>query len=145
MRKGVAIVVAQVEERERGASAAMKAADVLLARIQGTQTGADIVLTGRLLDYGKVQWKYWAAGLVISMLAETLIVEAPDLIRSLWQLQPAPYIAGWAFRPARIKVKALQITGCEHRVWKEQELIVLIPGKSLKKHPARIGNERNSN
>ena len=27
----------------------------------------------------------------------------------------------------------MQITGCEQRVWKEQELIVLIPGKSLEK------------
>ena len=114
----------------------------------GTQAGADIVLSGRILDYGKVQWQYWAAGLVISMLAETLIVgaatgfnpvimaatAASELLTDLPLWWGGAYIAGWAFRPVRIKVKALQITGCEQRVWKEQELIVLIPGKSLKKY-----------
>lgn len=123
--------------------------DATQLRILGTQAGADIVLTGRILDYGKVQWKYWVAGLVISMLAETLIVGAAtgfnpvimaaaagsELLTDLPFWWGGAYIAGWAFRPVRIKVKALQITGCEQRVWKEQELIVLIPGKSLKKHP----------
>ena len=117
--------------------------------IIGAQAGANIVLSGRILDYGKVQWQYWAAGLVVSMLVETLIVgaatgfnpgimaiaAASELLTDLPFWWGGAYIAGWAFRPVRIKVKALQITGCEQRVWKEQELIVLIPGKSLKKYP----------
>lgn len=44
--------------------------------ILGTQAGANIVLSGRILDYGKVQWQYWAVGLIVSMLVETLIVGA---------------------------------------------------------------------
>ena len=42
----------------------------------GSQVGADIVISGRILDFGKVQWQYWATGLLLSMAAETLIVGA---------------------------------------------------------------------
>ena len=112
--------------------------DATQLRILGTQAGADVVLTGRILDYGKVQWKYWAAGLIISMLAETLIVGAAtgfnpvimavaagsELLTDLPFWWGGAYIAGWDSR-----------LGLPQRVWKEQELIVLIPGKSLKKYP----------
>ena len=139
---------AEVAEIRANLNLTPKELDVTQLGILGTQAGADIVLSGRILDYGKVQWQYWAAGLVISMLAETLIVgaatgfnpvimaitAASELATDLPFWWGGAYIAGWAFRPVRIKVKALQITGCEQRVWKEQELIVLIPGKSLKKY-----------
>lgn len=114
----------------------------------GSQAGADIVISGRILDFGKVQWQYWATGLLLSMTAETLIVgaatgfnpgimaiaAASELVTDLPFWWGGAYIAGWAFRPVRIKVKAVQITGCEQVIWKEQELMVRIPGKSLKKH-----------
>lgn len=107
------------------------------------------MLSGRILDYGKVQWQYWAVGLAISMLTETLIVGAAtgfnplimaaaagrELLTDLLFWWGGAYIAEWVFRPVRFKVKALQIMGCEQRIWKEQELIVLIPGKSLNKYP----------
>ena len=51
----------------------------------GARTDADIVLSGRILDYGKVQWRYWVTGLILSMTAETLIVEQQlGLIRESW-------------------------------------------------------------
>ena len=125
-----------------------KELDTAQLRTFGKQTGADVVLSGRILDYGQVQWQYWAMGLAISMLAETLIVgaatgfnpvimaatAASELVTDLPFWWGGAYIAGWAFRPVRIKIKALQITDCEQRIWKEQELIVLIPGKSLDKY-----------
>ena len=114
----------------------------------GIQAGADIVISGRRLDFGKVQWQYWATGLLLSMAVETLIVGAAtgfnpsimaiavasELVTDLPFWWGGAYIAGWAFRPVRIKIKAMQITECEKIVWKEQELMVKIPGKSLKKH-----------
>ena len=120
-------------------------------RTLGAEAGADVVLSGRLLDYGKVQWRYWVTGLVISMTAETLIVGAATGFNPLIMLATAgselvtdvpfwwggAYVAGWAFRPVRVEVEALQITGCEHRVWHEQELVILIPGKTLAKYPAK--------
>ena len=117
-------------------------------RAFGAQAGVDVVLSGRILDYGKVQWQYWAMGLAISMLTETLIVgastgfnpgimaitAASELLTDLPFWWGGAYIAGWAFRPVRIKVKALQITGCEKVIWKEEELVVHIFGKSLDKY-----------
>lgn len=117
-------------------------------RAFGAQAGADVVLSGRILDYGKVQWQYWAMGLAISMLTETLIVgastgfnpsimaitAASELLTDLPFWWGGAYIAGWAFRPVRIKVKALQITECEKVIWKEEELVVHIFGKSLDKY-----------
>ncbi|MDE2387547.1 MAG: hypothetical protein KGN35_00435 [Betaproteobacteria bacterium] len=114
----------------------------------GAQTGADIVLSGRILDYGKVQWRYWVTGLILSMTAETLIVgaatgfnpgimaiaAASELVTDLPLWWGGAYIAGWAFRPVRIEVKATQIAGCEQQIWKEQELVVLVPGKTLKNY-----------
>lgn len=42
----------------------------------GAQTGADVVLSGHIFDFGKVRWQYWVPGLAVSMLTETLIVGA---------------------------------------------------------------------
>lgn len=116
----------------------------------GTKADVDIVLSGRIVDFGKVQWRYWATGLILSITAETLLVGvvtgfnpsimgiavASELVTDLPLWWGGAYIAGWALRPVRVKVNALQITGCKQTIWKEQELIVLIPGKSLKKYPA---------
>lgn len=127
---------------------AHKTLDNAQLRAFGALAGADVVLSGRILDYGKVQWQYWATGLLISMLTETLIVgaatgfnpaimaiaAASELVTDLPFWWGGAYIAGWAFRPVRIKVKALQITGCEKNIWKEQELVVHIFGKSLDKY-----------
>ena len=115
----------------------------------GSQAGADIVISGNILDFGKVQMKYWVTGFLLSMTVETLIVgaatgfnpgamaiaAASELLTDLPFWWGGAYIAGWAFRPVRIKIKAVQISGCEKNIWKEQEVMVLIPGKSLKKHP----------
>ena len=114
----------------------------------GSQAGADIVISGRILDFGKVQWQYWVTGLLLSMTVETLIVgaatgfnpgimaiaAASELVTDLPFWWGGAYIAGWAFRPVRINMKAVQISGCEQVIWKEEELMVRIPGKSLKKH-----------
>lgn len=122
--------------------------DKMKRNAMGLQAGADVVISARILDFGKVQWRYWATGLLLSMTAETLIVgaatgfnpgimaiaAASELVTDLPFWWGGAYIAGWAFRPVRIKVKAVQIAGCEQDIWKEQEIMVLIPGKSLKKH-----------
>lgn len=99
--------------------------------VMGSQAGADIVISGRILDFGKVQWQYWATGFNPGIMA---IAAASELETDLPFWWGGAYIAGWAFRPVRIKVKAVQIAGCEQVIWKEQELMVRIPGKSLKKH-----------
>ena len=39
-----------------------------------SQSGADVVITGLIHDYGKVRWQYWASGLAIHATTELLIV-----------------------------------------------------------------------
>lgn len=115
----------------------------------GAQAGADVVLSGHILDFGKVRWQYWVPGLAVSMLIETLVVGAatgfnPAIMAATAGsefLTDVPfwwggaYVAGWAFRPVRIQIEALQVAGCAARVWHEQEVVVLIPWKTLAKYP----------
>src|SRR5205823_4130057 len=78
----------------------------------GRQAGADMVLTGQILDYGAVQRKYWITGLVVHSVAGLLVVgfatgwhpaaigayalyETPDVF--IWG--GGAYVLGWAFRP----------------------------------------------
>lgn len=126
-----------------------RALDAMQLRRLGAQAGADIVLSGRILDYGKVRWIYWVPGLVLSMLTETLIVGAAtgfnpaimaatagsELLTDVPFWWGGAYIAGWAFRPVRVEVEALQVAGCTERVWHEQELVILVPGKTLAQYP----------
>ena len=115
----------------------------------GREAHADVVITGHIIDYGVVRWQYWVPGLLLSMMTETLIVGAAtgfnpaimaatagsELLTDVPFWWGGAYIAGWAFRPVRIQVEALRITGCAERVWHEQEVIVLIPWKTLAKYP----------
>ncbi|MBX9661284.1 MAG: hypothetical protein K2X00_22235 [Nitrospiraceae bacterium] len=117
--------------------------------ILGDRVGADIVVPGRILDYGAIQWQYWVSGLALSMLTETLVVgaatgfnpaimaatAASELVTDLPFWWGGAYVGGWAFRPVRIKAEAIQITGCQKRIWTEQELVFLVPGKTLAKYP----------
>ena len=113
------------------------------------EAGADVVLSGRILDYGEVQWRYWVTGLVLSMMTETLIVGAASGFHPLVMAATAgselltdvpfwwggAFIAGWAFRPVRVEVEAHQLTACPQQVWQEQELVILIPWKTLAAYP----------
>src|SRR5262249_4874245 len=45
------------------------------------------------------------------------------------------YIFGWAFRPVRVHVEAVQIRNCRGIVWSEDELAVKVPGKTLAEYP----------
>ena len=45
-------------------------------RLFAMETSADVVISAQIVDYGVVRWQYWVPGLIISMMAETLIVGA---------------------------------------------------------------------
>ena len=111
------------------------------------QLGADLVIVGTILDYGKIRWQYWVPGLVASMLAETLIVGAAtgfnlafmaatagsELLTDVPFWWGGAYIGGWAFRPVRAAASAFDpLDGAV--VWSETEAAVYLWGR-LKEVP----------
>ena len=111
------------------------------------QLGADLVIVGNILDYGKVRWQHWVSGLILSMSAETLVVGAvtawnpplmlaaagSELITDLPFWWGGAYIAGWAFRPVRVEMLAVDPLNGEV-VWDETEAAVYLWGR-LKEVP----------
>ncbi len=124
-----------------------KSQDLESLRALGRQAQADVVLTGHIVDYGVVRWQYWVPGLLVSMLTETLIVGAAsgfnpvimaatagsELLTDLPVWWGGAYVAGWALRPVRVKVEAWPVQSCVSKPWKEEAVVVLIPGWTLKK------------
>jgi len=110
----------------------------------GRQAKTDLVVSGQILDFGAVQKKYWVTGLVLHSGAGLLALgfatgwnpaaigayvayELPDVF--IWG--GGAYMLGWAFRPVRIEVQAIQITHCEGDIWVDQELKITVPRKTL--------------
>lgn len=110
---------------------------------------ADIVITGRIIDYGVVRWQYWVPGLLVSVLTETMIVGAAtgfnpvamaatagsELLTDVPFWWGGAYVAGWALRPVRVQADALEIRGCAEKPWTAEALVMLIPGRTLKELP----------
>ena len=111
------------------------------------QVGADLVIAGNILDYGKIRWQFWVPGLLVSMLTETLIVGAATGFNPAFMAATAgselltdvpfwwggAYIGGWAFRPVRVEASAFDpLDGAV--VWDETEAAVYLRGR-LKEVP----------
>lgn len=121
--------------------------------------GADLIIVGNILDYGKIRWQYWVPGLVLSMLAETLIVGAATGFNPAFMAATAgselltdvpfwwggAYIGGWAFRPVRVEASAVDsFDGAV--VWDETEAAVYlwsrlkeVPEGERKKKEVQLG------
>lgn len=98
------------------------------------RSGADFLIAGSILDYGKVRWQFWVPGLIISMMTETLIVgaasgfnpglmavtAASELLTDLPVWWGGAYIAGWAFRPVRVEARAFD-TLKGYPIWQSME------------------------
>lgn len=123
--------------------------DAEALRLFGKEAQADIVVTARIVDYGVVRWQYWVPGLILSMLAETLMVGAATGFNPAFMAATAgselltdvpfwwggAYIAGWALRPVQVQVEARWVTGCEQDVWEEKALVMLVPWETLANYP----------
>jgi hypothetical protein len=112
-------------------------------------TGADVVLTGLIHDYGQVRWQYWVTGWVTHATIFTTVIGLatawnPAAIGAYLAFDattdfPLWYggaeIFGWVFRPVRAHVEAVQIKNCRGLVWSEDELAMKVPGKTLSEYP----------
>ena len=121
------------------------------AQIQtlGQQTGADHVVTGLIHDYGAVRWQYWVSGWLAHASVEGAIVGlatawnpaalaaymAIDLATDLPIWYGGAEIFGWAFRPVRLHLDAIQVKPCPGEIWSRDELVVRVPGKRLAEYP----------
>lgn len=98
------------------------------------RSGADLLIAGSILDYGKVRWQFWVPGLILSMMTETLIVgaasgfnpglmaaiAASELVTDVPVWWGGAYIAGWAFRPVRVEARVFD-TLKGYPIWQSME------------------------
>lgn len=114
-----------------------------------SQSGADVVVTGLIHDYGRVRWQYWVTGWGTHA---TIFITVIGLATAWNPAAIGAYLAfdattdfplwyggaqvfGWAFRPVRVHVEAVQMRNCRGVVWSEDELAVKVPGKTLAEYP----------
>ena len=118
-------------------------------RALADESGADIIVTGRIPDYGAVRWQYWMSGWGLSASINLTVIGfatawnpvaigsymAFDLLTDLPLWWGGAYAFGWALRPVRVQVEAVQLGQCEGPVWSTEDVVVLIPGKTLAAFP----------
>jgi hypothetical protein len=115
----------------------------------GSRTGADIVITGLIHDYGAVRWQYWVTGwLTHASLATTIVGAAtawnPAAIGAYVAFDVTTDLPIWwggasafglAFRPVRVHLDTTQLTNCEGPIWTEEELALRVRNKILAEYP----------
>lgn len=113
------------------------------------QSGADVVVTALIHDYGQVRWQYWATGWLTHTTIEMTIIGfasawhpaaigaylAFDTITDFPLWYGGAQVFGWAFRPVRVHAEVAQMQNCRGVVWSEDELAVKVPGKNLAEYP----------
>ena len=118
-------------------------------QILGQQTGADQVVTGLIHDYGRVRWQYWVTGWLAHAIVEMSIVglvsgwnpaalgayAAVDFTTDLVIWYGGAEVFGWAFRPVRLHLDAIQVRSCPGKIWSRDELVIRVPGKQLEQYP----------
>jgi len=115
----------------------------------GQLTGADLVLSGLIHDYGKVRWQYWVTGWLAHVAVATTIVGvatgwnpaavgaylAVDAVTDFPLWWGGAEIFGFAFRPVRLHLDTFQVRPCPGEIWSRDELMVRVPGKRLAEYP----------
>lgn len=118
-------------------------------RLLGEQTDADLVITGRIHNYGAVRWQYWVTGWLTHVSIWTTVVGAatawnPAAIGAYFAFDattdfPIWYggaeIFGFAFRPVLVHLDATQLKDCIGPIWTDDELRTRVPGKALAEYP----------
>ncbi|MGH7207744.1 MAG: hypothetical protein ACREI2_16215, partial [Nitrospiraceae bacterium] len=115
----------------------------------GKQSGADVVVTALIHDYGVVRWQYWVTGWLLHVSVATTVVGAAtawnpaamgiylavDATTDFPLWYGGASVFGWTFRPVRVHLDATQITNCQGLIWTDEELAVKVPGKTLAEYP----------
>ena len=116
--------------------------------------GADLVIAGSILDYGKVRWQWMAAGMLADMSWETVVIGLAtawnpavilgnvgfELLTSTPVWFGGGYLFGVAFRPVRAEVRAYE-TVSGNPVWQDMEESVYARG-ALKQLPEEMRKKK---
>lgn len=122
----------------------------------GRRSGAGIVITGLIHDYGAVRWQYWAAGWLTHVTIATSIVGAatgwnPAAIGIYLAVDATTdfplwwgggSVFGWTFRPVRLHADATQLANCEGLIWTKEELAIKVPGTTLAEYPEELRGKK---
>lgn len=122
----------------------------------GRRSGADLVITGLIHDFGAVRWQYWVAGWLAHVSVATTIVGAatawnPAAMGTYLVIDAATdfpiwwgggSVFGWTFRPVRLHADATQITACRGLIWTQEELAIKVPGKTLEEYPEELRDKK---
>ncbi|TLY27458.1 MAG: hypothetical protein E6K63_10780 [Nitrospirae bacterium] len=121
--------------------------------------GVDLLITGTVLDYGKVRWQWLAAGMLADMTWESIALGLAtswnpaaifgnvgfELLTSTPVWFGGGYLFGVAFRPVRVEAMAVDPIDGE-AVWKETEVAVYlwkrlkqVPEEDRKKKEVQLG------
>lgn len=98
------------------------------------RSGADLVVAGAILDYGKIRWQWSAAGMLTDMTAESLALGVAtawnpiaiganigfELLTSTPVWFGGGYLFGVAFRPVRVEARAFE-TVRGYPIWQAME------------------------
>lgn len=96
--------------------------------------GADLVVAGSILDYGKIRWQWSAAGMLTDMTAESIALGVAtawnpiaiganigfELLTSTPVWFGGGYVFGVAFRPVRVEARAFE-TVQGYPIWQAME------------------------
>ncbi len=122
----------------------------------GRQTGADIVLTSVIHDYGYVRRQYWMTGWLLHASFWTTVIGlstawnpaaiggylAFDATTDFPLWWGGAQVFGWTFRPVRVHLDAVQLTQCDGPIWTEEELMVKVPAKTLAEYSPEEQNRK---
>lgn len=119
-----------------------------------TRLGADLVIAGSILDYGKVRWQWLLAGMTADMAAESIIIGFAtgwnpvaiganigfELLTSTPVWFGGGYLFGVAFRPVRVEARAFEtIQG--YPVWQAMDESAYA-WKALKQLPEEVREKK---
>ena len=118
------------------------------------QLGADLVVAGSILDYGKIRWGWLAAGMVADLSWETVVIGLatawnPAVILGNVGFELATstplwfgggYLFGVSFRPVRVEARAFE-TVHGYPVWQSMEESAYAWG-ALKELPEAIRDQK---
>jgi hypothetical protein len=116
--------------------------------------GADLVVTGSILDFGKVRWQWMLAGMLADMTWESVALGLAtnwhpgvifgnigfELLTSTPVWFGGGYLFGISFRPVRVEARAFDTVKGE-QVWKEAEAVAYARG-ALKEFPEEIRKKK---